>query len=110
LSSEDEQRFRTGAVAAALLYRGTKATPRDAWKWVAGHLNRENVWRPKSGSFTPKTIENWSTKGACSENLIGGMKALANAFSSRTAPTHVAEAALLTAVSFAPTKNSKSEL
>jgi len=106
-SDKNEKRFKTGAVAAAL-FRATGAGPRDARKWVAESLNRAGVWRPKGGSFKPKTIENWSTKGMCSEDLLNGMHALRNApCFARRSGKQVAEVALFTAIHFSKlTKNS----
>jgi hypothetical protein len=99
VSSENEMRFRTSAVAAALFFRETGASPRSAWKWAAERLNRDGS--PNGRRFKAKTIENWSSKGMYSESLLRGMKALAHApyFSCRT-PPQVAEVALLTALHF----------
>jgi hypothetical protein len=95
-------RFRTAAVWAALCLRATGASPQDAWKWVATHLDREGLRPAKPGSqFKAKLIENWSTKGLCHEGLLKGMEALANAplFASRDR-RQVAEVAIITAVQF----------
>jgi hypothetical protein len=112
-SGKEGERFRTAAVAAAIFRKEAGASPRDSWKWVADHLNRVDVRRPRGASFKAKTIENWSSKGTYSQHLCEGMISLANAapFRVRTR-VQVAECALSVAVHFgkalgkAATKNS----